>query len=259
MKTRDAPSVVETSPVSLVTHLEELRKRLWVCILAVLIFSIGGFFLAPRVLEWLKIPAGNTLPALAFFSPLEAMLATLKVAFAVGIFLSMPILLYEVWVFVRPGLTPRERRFGLTFVVWGSLLFAGGAAFAYFGLLPVSLRFLLTFGGKMLTPVISISEYLSFTLTVILACGVVFELPLAVFFLTALGVISPRLLKDKWRVAFLGIVAAAAVITPTQDVFSLLLMALPLLVLYGVSIVVSQVALSGSKANNRMKDRKLQT
>ena len=153
-----------------------------------------------------------------------------------------PILLYEVWTFIRPGLTPRERRFGLAFVFWGSLLFAGGAAFAYWSLLPISLRFLLTFGGRMLTPVISISEYLSFTLAVVLACGVVFELPLAVFFLTKLGVISPKLLKDKWRVAFVGIVVVAAVITPTQDVFSLLVMTLPLLVLYGVSIAVSQIA-----------------
>ena len=234
--------MVDSRRISLTGHLEELRKRLWVCILSILVFSIAGFFLTPRVLEWLKQPAGETLPTLAFFSPPEAMLAYLKIALAVGIFLSMPILLYEVWVFIRPGLTPRERRFGIAFVFWGSGLFAGGTAFAYWALLPVSLRFLLTFGGRMLTPVISISEYLSFTLAVILACGVVFEWPLAVFFLTKLGVLSPKLLQDKWRVAFLGIVVAAAVITPTQDVFSLLLMTLPLLALYGVSIVVSQVA-----------------
>lgn len=242
--------------IFLVDHLEELRKRLWVCILSILLTSVIGCFLAPQVIQWLKRPAGDALPTLAFFSPPEAMVAYLKVGLGVGIFLSMPVLLYEIWAFVRPGLTSPERRLGLAFVLWGTLLFGGGIAFAYWILLPVSLRFLLTFGGETLKPVISVSQYLSFTLTVALACGLVFQLPIAVFFLTKLGVLSPKLLREKWRVAFLGIVVVAAVITPTQDAVTLVLMTLPLLALYGVSVVVACLAKPGQRRYGNLIGKK---
>lgn len=240
----------KTGSLSLVGHLEELRQRLWVCIASVLLFSIVGFSAAPRVIEWLKRPAGASLPTLVFFSPPEAILAYMRIGVGVGIFLSMPVLLYELWLFVRPGLKPKERFWGVSFVFWGSLLFAGGVSFAYWGLLPVSLPFLLTFGGGTLQPVISISQYLSFTMAVILTCGIVFELPVAVFFLTKLGVVTPQFLRRKWKIAFLGSVVAAAVLTPTPDVVNLTLMTVPLLVLYAASVAVSAFALSPKKSKS---------
>ena len=149
------------------------------------------------------------------------------------------------------GFCPSRFEFSGT-ALRGDLCFLGESpffrrgCFRLLGLLPVSLRFLLTF-GESLKPVISISQYLSFTMTVLLACGFVFELPIAVFFLTKLGLLSPRLLRKKWKISFLGIVVVAAVVTPTQDPVNLLLMTLPLLLLYGVSIFVSRLAVTKPK------------
>ncbi len=226
----------------LVDHLEELRKRLWIVIAFVATASVIGFFLSTRLIEWLKRPAGNLLPKLSFFSPAEAMMAYMKIAFSFGLVVSCPVIFYELWAFIRPGLTERERRYGTSFILWGTLLFLSGVAFAYFVLLPPSLSFLLSFGSVTLQPVISVEHYLSFVSVVMLTCGVVFEFPLVIFFLTRMGVVTPGLLKKNWKTAFLSMVIAAAVITPTQDPINLILMTLPLLLLYEISIVVSSAA-----------------
>ncbi|MBI4003711.1 MAG: twin-arginine translocase subunit TatC [Candidatus Omnitrophica bacterium] len=223
-------------------HLEELRKRLWICAGVILVASMGSLTFAGTLVDWLKRPAGSLLPRLAFFSPPEAFVAYLKVAVTAGLVLSLPIVLHELWAFIRPGLTRRERGAGLAFVWWGSALFAAGGAFAYWVLLPVSLTFLLEFGGGQLEPVISISRYLSFTTMVILACGVVFQWPLAVFLLAKLGVIRPQTLRRKWRHAVVGMVVVGAILTPTTDVATLFLMIVPMLALYEVSIWLAQLA-----------------
>ena len=241
----------EESALPFAGHLEELRKRLWVVIVSVTVTSIGGFCLADRLIVWLKRPAGATLPKLSFFSPAEAVIAYFKIALSFGIAASFPVILYELWAFIRPGLTLRERRYGLSFVFWGSLLFLAGASFAYWILLPPSLAFLLGFGSRTLQPVISINHYLSFTSTIILACGVVFEFPLAIFFLTKLGIVTPRKLRRNWKIAFLSMVIVAAMVTPTQDPINLILMTLPLLLLYEFSIFVSVLAQRGAQELKR--------
>ncbi len=223
-------------------HLEELRRRLWVCIGVIGCTSAISFAYAGRLVEWLKRPAGAALPRLAFFSPPEAVLAYMKVAVTAGLVLSLPVILYELWVFIRPGLMPREQRYGLGFVWWGSVLFLAGGAFAYWVLLPVSLQFLLGFGGGQLEPVISISQYLSFTTMVILVSGAVFQLPIAVLLLTKLGVATPQMLRRKWRHALVTMVVAAAILTPTADASTMLLMTVPMLALYEVSIWVAALA-----------------
>ena len=236
------PKKESFSTLSMTGHLEELQKRLWIVIMTIAVTSVVGFYFSDRLVKWLKRPAGDTLPKLSFFSPAEAVIAYLKVALVFGVFVSLPVILYEVWAFIRPGLTLRERRYGLSFVFWGSLLFLAGAAFAYWILLPPSLAFLLSFGSRTLQPVISINHYLSFTSTVILACGVVFEFPIVIFFLTKLGLVTPQKLRGNWKMAFLGMVIVAAAVTPTQDPINLILMTVPLLLLYEISIVVSVFA-----------------
>ena len=223
-------------------HLEEVRKRLWVCVGVIVLASGLNVVWAGRLIDWLKRPAGPALPRLAFFSPPEAVLAYMKVAVTAGLILSMPVLLYELWAFIRPGLTPRERRYGLGFVWWGSVLFLAGGAFAYWVLLPVSLQFLLGFGGGQLEPVISISRYLSFTMMVILVSGGVFQLPIAVLLLTKLGVLNPQMLRRKWRHALVTMVVAAAILTPTTDASTMLLMTVPMLALYEISIWIATFA-----------------
>lgn len=230
-------------------HLEELRRRLWVCLGTVTAASVLNFAWADTLIGWLKRPAGSMLPRLAFFSPPEAILAYMKVAVAAGLILSMPIVLHELWAFLRPALTPRERGSGLAFVWWGSALFLAGGAFAYWVLLPVSLQFLLGFGGGELEPVISISRYLSFTTTVILAAGLVFQLPLAVLMLAQLGVVNPRMLRRKRRQALVAMAVASAVVTPTADASTMLLMTAPMLALYEISIWVAAAAARRKRAD----------
>jgi sec-independent protein translocase protein TatC len=223
----------------IVGHLEELRKRLWGCLVVIALASMISFTWTDHLIEWLKRPAGPALSRLVFFSPPEAFLAYMKVAITVGLFLSAPILLAQVWAFISPGLTARERRYGFGFVWWGSALFVAGGVFAYWALLPVSLRFLLNFGRGQLEPVMSISHYLSFTTTVMLSCGLAFQLPLVMFVLARLGLVTSHMLRQKWRHAVVAIVVASAILTPTADVATLLLLAVPMLALYELSIWVT--------------------
>lgn len=240
--TNAQPVLPDERRLSLADHLEELRRRLLAAVAAVAVGAALSWAWVGTVIEWLKRPAGTALPQLAFFGPAEGMVVYLRVAALSGFVLALPVILHEVWGFVNPGLTPRERRYGLAFVWWGSILFVLGAAFAYGVLLPVSLKWLLGVGAGQLVPVISVSRYLSFTALVIVATGLVFELPLAVWCLARIGVVTHAALRRRWRHGLLGVVVAAAVLTPTTDVVTLLLMALPLLVLYEVSVWVARFA-----------------
>jgi sec-independent protein translocase protein TatC len=235
--------------ISIVGHLEELRKRVWGCVAVIILASMVSFAWTDQLVEWLKRPAGPALQRFAFFSPPEAFLAYMKVAITVGLFLSAPVILAQVWAFISPGLTARERRYGFGFIWCGSALFVAGGAFAYWVLLPVSLRFLLNFGHGQMEPVMSVSRYLSFTTMVILSCGAAFQLPLVMFVLARLGLVSAHLLRQKWRHAVIAIVVAAAILTPTADVATLLLLAVPMLALYELSIWVTGFSASRRISN----------
>jgi len=233
--------------MSTIGHLEELRKRVWIAILSVLVGMGISFSWADQLIEWLKLPAGEALPELVFLSPAEALMAHFKMAGVAGVALAMPVLLYQLWAFIRPGFSDRENRYAFHFILWGSLCFAGGLAFAYWALLPISLKFLLNFGTESLRPLISISHYLGFTAGILLACGLVFEMPLAVFLLTKMGVLTPQRLLKSWRMAVLGMAVAASILTPTPDIINMLLLFVPLLVLYELSVFVSWLALPRGK------------
>ena len=238
---RHLPPDEEERRLPVTGHLEELRRRLWICVGAIGLASALSVAWTGQLIDWLKRPAGSLLPRLAFFSPPEALLAYMKVAVMAGLVVCVPVVLSQLWAFVRPGLARKERGYGLVFIWWGSALFLAGGAFAYWVLLPVSLRFLLGFGADELEPVISISRYLSFTTMVILACGVVFQWPLVVFLLAKLGVIRPQTLRRKWRHAVVGMAVVGAILTPTTDVATLLLMTVPMFALYEVSIWIAQL------------------
>jgi len=225
--------------VTLLQHLEELRRRIGISLAVVAVFSCVSFGFVGSLIEWLKRPAGSLLPRLAFFSPTEALVASIKVSVVAGTILSLPLLLYEVWAFVRPALKEPERWYGVLLIWWGTALFVLGAAMAYGLLLPVCLRFLLGFGGPSLEPVISINRYLGFVLSIILVCGILFQLPLVTFVMTRLGVVTPQRLRRSRRVALLIMVIVAAVATPTTDALNMLLMAVPMALLYELSIGIA--------------------
>ena len=229
----------ETSRLTIPGHLEELRRRLGLCLVTLVLTSGVSFWWGERLLAWLKRPAGDLLPRLAFFSRTEALVAYVKMALVCGAMLALPVVLYQGWAFVRSGLNKDERGLSLAFVGWGTVLFALGVWFGYSLCLPLFLRFLLTVGSKSLLPLISISAYLSFVLGILLTCGVLFELPLVIFVLIRLGILTPQMLRRQRGVALVILVVVAAVVTPTTDAVSLVFVTLPLMALYELSIAFS--------------------
>ncbi|MFQ5868120.1 MAG: twin-arginine translocase subunit TatC [bacterium] len=223
--------------MSLFEHLGELRRRIFISAVAVLVGSVITYFYVDRILEILKGPVET----LVFIAPQEAFLVNLKLSFWGGVFLASPVIFFEVWVFVSVALREEEKRYLL---LYGSLSFCSfviGVTFAHLVVLPVGLKFLLSFTSGGLQPMLSVSKYISFVLMLLIAFGLVFELPLVAFFLTKLGLISPEFLTQKRKHALIGVFIVAAILTP-PDVFTQLLMAGPLLGLYEISIWVSRLA-----------------
>ena len=236
-------------PLTLAEHLEELRHRLGLCLAVLLVAVAIAFTQADRLLGWLQQPAITALPRFAYFSPTEPLLAYIRLAVLGGLILAMPVFLWQVWGFVRTGLTARERMLGLAFVGWGSVQFLAGVAFAYYWLLPASLHFLLGIGRHRLEPMVSVDAYLSFVTTLIGWCGVVFELPVVLFILAKVGVVTSEWLRQQRAYAILVLVIIAAVITPTTDPVNLLLMTAPLVFLYECSILVTRLAIPRSSSS----------
>jgi len=229
--------------MSLADHVEELRRRLGIS-LAAFLLAIGiSWTQVDRFMEWLRRPVEPWLPRLVFVSPTEPVMAYLTVTMLAGLILAMPFMLWQAWGFIRRGLTPRERTLGGIFVWWGSALFLAGAALAYYGVLPISLKYLLGVGRGTLEPMVSISTYLSFVTTIMFWCGLLCELPLVLWMLAAVGVVTSEWLRQQRPYAILVLVILAAMVTPTTDPVNLLLMTIPMVLLYEMSIVVTRLAM----------------
>lgn len=181
--------------------------------------------------------------SLVFISPQEPFVITLKIALFGGIIIALPMIIYQAWQFVSLALKEKEKRYLLFYGPFSLLLFLSGASFAYFVAIPVGLRFLLSFGGSSLEPMISISKYLSFITVTILTFGIVFELPLVSLFLVRIGIISPQFLAKNRKVAIIAIFVLAAILTPSIDAFTQILLAVPLVILYEVSIWLAKWSL----------------
>lgn len=226
--------------LTLVEHLDELRKRLIFCLIP---FFIAVLFSAPftkAILAFLRLPSEGVIEKLAFFSPQEVALVYMKIALFSGLILSLPIILYQVWEFISPALQERQKEYAVSFIFWAFFAFICGCAFGYIILIPFSLKFLIGLAGAELTPVISLSKYIGFVLALAGGGGVAFELPVVIWLLSRLGIVNSRFLRKKRRYAIAIIFIAAAVITPTTDPFNMALMALPMLVLYEISIWISR-------------------
>lgn len=219
--------------MSFVDHLEELRKRLIICLIAVAIASCLTYAFVKPIMQVMTQPLGGKL---IFTAPMEVFYTYFLVALFSGLFLSSPIVLFQVWRFVSVALTKRERRYILWYGFFSFILFAVGIAFAFFVTLPVALRFFLSFASDNLQPMISISKYIYFAGTLLLSFGLIFEMPVVILLLTELGIIKPNLLQRQRKYAVLIIVITAALLTPTPDIFNLLLMVIPMLVLFELTI-----------------------
>jgi sec-independent protein translocase protein TatC len=227
----------------LTAHLEELRTRLIWAILAIAVGALACWVVIAQLVAFLLAPLEQLRPAesLVIGTGLtEAFFTKLKVAVIGGIFLSSPVVFYQAWKFVAPGLYERERRVALPFSIAASFFFVAGAAFCYWLVFPVAFEFFLKeFGSIGVAAQIRISEYLTFASRMLLAFGITFELPVATFFLARVGLVTHRTLIDWWRYAVVVIFVVAAVLTPGPDMASQFLMAAPLLALYVLSIGVA--------------------
>jgi sec-independent protein translocase protein TatC len=229
----------------LTAHLDELRRRLMKALLAIGIAFIAVYNFSDWLFEFLTRPLlGLDVGPVELIGTgvTEAFFTKLKVSFIAAVFVASPVLFYQAWMFVAPGLYDEEKRYARPFVVFATLFFLLGAGFCYVVVFPVGYRFFLAeYATIGVSPAIRISEYLSFTARMLLAFGITFELPVVTFFLARLGLVTHHTMLGYARYAVLGIFILAAVLTPGPDVASQLLMAGPLLVLYGVSILVAMV------------------
>jgi sec-independent protein translocase protein TatC len=222
-------------------HLEELRSRLIWSLAALVALSIAGFFIVTGldVLGVLERPFHYVLPGqdLLFTSPTTPVIVTFKLSFVVGLILALPILAWHAWQFFEPALYERERRFVVPAIGLGFVLFLAGIAMAYFFVLPLGLKFLLGFQAESLSPIITVDEYLRFATRLILAFGLIFEMPVVLVLFSTLGLVTPEGLRKYQRHAIVGLAAASALLTPA-DPGTMLMLLVPMLLLYELSIVL---------------------
>jgi len=236
--------MIEDDKQPFMSHLEELRKRLVACAIAVGVGFVAAYFFKERLFELLVMPLKRVLPEgdkLIFTNLPEMFFTYLKVAFVAGLLAAMPFIFYEIWMFVAPGLYQKEKKFLIPFVASSSILFVGGALFGYFVVFPFGFKFFMSFANDYIKPLPSVKQYFAFSTKLLLAFGLVFELPVATFFLAKMGLVTSDFLKKQRKFAILLIFVGAAILTP-PDVITQIMMAGPLLVLYEISIWVAKLA-----------------
>ena len=239
----------------LTAHLEELRKRLIYSFVSIgVAFGISYAYIK-EIVEILMRPLVRALPAgssLVFTAVPEAFFTYLKAALLAGVFFSSPFILYQVWAFVSPGLYEREKKYIYPYLFVSTFFFVAGALFCYLIVFPVVFRFFLSFATNDIRPLPAIKEYLTFTIKLLLAFGLLFQWPALILFLSRMGVVSSKTLAKNRKYAILGIFVAAAVLTP-PDLVSQLLLAGPLLVMYEGSIWMAKFL--GKKEDEDKKDQ----
>jgi sec-independent protein translocase protein TatC len=219
-------------------HINELRRRLTWAVAALIVGTVVSFIFAEQVLAFLIEPYGARVQAI---SPTDTIETYFKVALVSGAILTMPVILYQLWLFVSPGLEPRERRLVYVFVPAAFGLFLTGIVFSWLVLLPAAIRFLADFMPEIFTVEWTAPEYIGFTTSFLFWIGVSFEMPLIMYLLARVGLVTAKALREHWRVAIVAIAILAAVITPSIDPMTMLLTMAPLTVLYLLSILLAIV------------------
>lgn len=252
----------------LTEHLNELRKRLTASLIVVVAgFSIS-FYFSEHIFNLLTFPLHNTAKfsltnpfiffepvknvqrELVFLAPAEAFWMHLKISLVSAIIITSPVIIYEFWRFIGPGLLPKEKKYVFPLVITTIFLFLIGALFCFLIVLPFAINFLITYKTESLKPMLSVGNYVDFCLKFILAFGAVFELPVVIVFLTKIGVVTPETLAKHRKYAVLLAFVIAAVLTPTPDAFNQTLMAVPIILLYEAGILASRILHSRKKAND---------
>lgn len=240
-------------------HLEEFRKRLVIVVVFFFIAVIAGLFFAKPIIHYLQHAdeaAALTMNAFRVTDPLKIYF---QMAFVIGIILTSPVILYQLWAFVSPGLHEKERRVTLSYIPASVLLFLGGLSFSYFVLFPYIIHFMMELSGDLnIEQVIGINEYFQFLFQTTIPFGFLFQLPVVTLFLTRLGIVTPQFLSQIRRYAYFILLVIAALITP-PDIISHMIVSMPLFILYEVSIFVSKIGFKKAQqaeARAAMQDEK---
>jgi sec-independent protein translocase protein TatC len=226
-----------------VSHLKELRDRLIVCIIGVGIAFVITYIFKERLFAFLMHPFIEVMPpqsSFIFTSVTEAFMTYFKIALVTALFLAAPVVLYEVWMFVSPGLYENEKKYVIPFIAFGSIFFVIGGLFCYYVVMPYIYHFFVSYAGPSITPMPSLKEYMNLTLKLLIIFGCIFQMPLVAFYLSKAGIIKYRTLAKKRRYAILGIVVISAIITP-PEVTSQLMMAVPMYGLFELSLLIARV------------------
>jgi sec-independent protein translocase protein TatC len=248
---------MQDEKMPLTEHLSELRKRLIIIISSIGVGFSLSFYFSKTIFTYLTKPLSSEItlrpefpfifffekssPSLVFLAPTEALWMYLKVSLIAGLFLTLPVVFYQLWKFVAPGLLPKEKQYALPFVILSTTLFLLGAIFCFYFILPFAIRFLLSYGTEQLKPMLSVGNYIDFCLKFLLAFGLIFEIPLAIIFLSRIGIVTPEVLSRTRKYAILLAFIVAAFLTPTPDIFNMTLMAIPIIFLYEVGIIASRI------------------
>ncbi len=223
-------------------HLAELRKRLSISLFAIIVMFLICFSFWQPLLGWMIAPLKAVLPEgsnVIFTGVQEPFFTAMKVAFFAGFVIALPVIFWQFWLFVAPGLYDNEKRLVIPFVSAATLMFLMGAAFCYYVVVPLAFGFLIAFGSALFTALPSIGEYVGFFTKILFGFGLSFEMPVVIFFFAKLGLVDDKMLKDFFRYAIVIIFTIAAILTP-PDILSQFLMAAPLTILYGISILVAK-------------------
>ncbi len=234
----------------LLSHLEELRKRILAALLTVAVAFAPCWYFVEKIFAFLALPIQKLLPPgtkLAFLGVTDPFILYFKVAALAAIFLSAPFLIYQLWSFISPALYRKEKRFAIPFIFFGTVFFVAGGAFGYYVAFPNAVRFLLAMGQQFM-PVITIERYSGFLLTVILGLGLMFELPIVIFLASWIGLVRPRTLMKYFRHAVVLIAIAAAILTPTPDIVNMMMFMLP-----GIGLYLLGVGAAALVVRNREK------
>lgn len=236
--------------MTIIDHLDELRKRMIICFVFILIFSIITYTRSSQLIGLLKGPLGNI--SLIFITPVEGFITKLKVALSGGIVISSPIIFLQTMLFISPALYKKEKIILFLFLPFIIALFFGGIYFGFFFILPMTLKYLMSFGDIYMQPMLSAGKYFSFVILFVVALGLVFEMPIIMLILSKFGIINHKFLSKNRKYSLLVIVVITAVITPTPDALTLLSISLPLMFLFEISLILVYIFDKISK-NRRSK------
>jgi sec-independent protein translocase protein TatC len=238
----------ETKKLNVVAHLEEMRRRILLCLGVLVLTSICAFWQGSVTMSFVVRPIKGLVDDLIFIAPTEAFTAYLTVALLCGFILSFPFILYHVWAFLAPAFPAKVRGRVVLWLLMALLLFVSGIVFSYLVALPTALNFLIGFSEGIATPSITLGRYISFFGALILVGGTVFEVPVVIGLLADTGLVTASTLRAKRHYAVLLIMICAAVITPTHDIFNMLIFSLPMMVLYEAGILIASLVGRGKSA-----------